>query len=809
MFINFLKTAFRNLFRSKFYSLLNILGLSIGLAVFIFLFLYVKDEVGYDAYHKKADRIYRIESDFYISGNPDRFSIVPVPMAPALKIEFPEVESYVRFNDLGRTSFRVGEKEYFEDDFYFTDSTVFQIFTHDVIMGDPDKCLAEPNSIALSESVARKYFGEESPLGQIVESEDGRNYKVTAVFKDLPLNSHLHFDGLLSASTLAHIVGEDNFNSMEPGRFWNIGVYAYILLNENADIQSIHDKFDGFYDKYMRPIGDQINGSFTLMTTPLEETHFVEGLDYDLPKGNMTYVYIFSAVALLVLILAAINYMNMATARSAKRAREVGIRKVAGAYRSQLIWQFIGESVLITVIALLIALLLVYMLLPDFITLSGKSLSFDLFGDPVLLSVIIGVTLLVGLASGSYPAFYLSSFKPVTVIKGSVIEGKKNGGGLRKFLVVFQFWIAISMIIATLVVADQIRFLMNKEVGFTKENMVVMPIQDTSFFSKSENYKEEILQNAHISDASLSIGVPGQTSWIQVIRAEVDTAMVEKTMHICIPDYDFLKTYDIELDTGRFFRKDMGTDMEEAVVVNQATARTFGWGDEALGKKINWGFSLDGDPGRMMKVIGVVKDYHFRSLHNKVEPLMFILHDEYPKRFLTVKVEGDHLQKVLEFMGDKWREFGTTQAFDYRILENSWNEMYEAEEKLMTIFTIATLLTIFIALLGLLGLSSFVAERKTKEIGIRKVVGANMKDILLLLYKEFLVLIGIAFVIAIPLAWWQLTEWLEKSFIYHTAVSWQAFFWAGLFSLLIGVITISFHSIRAALSNPVDAIKYE
>lgn len=809
MFINFLKTAFRNLSRSKFYSLLNILGLSIGLAVFIFLFLYIKDEISYDAYHEKAERIYRIESDFYISGNPDRFSIVPVPMAPALKTEFPEVESYVRFNDIGRTSFRVGEKEYFEEDFYYTDSTIFQIFSHDVIMGDPDKCLAEPNSIALSESVSRKYFGEEPPLGKIIESEDGRKFKVTAVFEDLPLNSHLRFEGLLSASTLANIVGEDNFNSMEPGRFWNIGVYAYILLNENADIQSIHDKFDGFYDKYMRPIGDQINGSFNLMTTPLKETHFVTGLDYDQPKGNMTYVYIFSAVALLVLILAAINYMNMATARSAKRAREVGIRKVAGAYRSQLIRQFIGESVLISVIALLIALLLVYMLLPDFITLSGKSLNFDLFGDPVLLVVIIGVTLVVGLASGSYPAFYLSSFKPVTVIKGSVTEGKKKGGGLRKFLVVFQFWIAISMIIATLVVADQIRFLMNKEVGFTKKNMIVMPIQDTSFFSKSENYKEEILQNAHISDASLSIGVPGQTSWIQVIRAEVDTAMVEKTMHICIPDYDFLKTYNIGLDTGRFFREDMGTDMEEAVVVNQAAARTFGWGDHALGKKINWGFSLEGDPGRTMKVIGVVEDYHFRSLHNEVEPLMMILHDEFPKRFLSVKVEGNYLQEVLEFMGDKWREFGTAQPFDYRILENSWDEMYEAEEKLMTIFTIATLLTIFIALLGLLGLSSFVAERKTKEIGIRKVVGANMTDILLLLYKEFLVLIGIAFVIAIPVAWWQLTEWLEKSFVYYTAVNWQAFFWAGLFSLLIGVITISFHSIRAALSNPVDAIKYE
>jgi len=809
MFKNFIKTALRNLVRSKFYSLLNILGLSIGLAVFIFLFLYIKSEISYDAYHEKADRIYRIESHFTISGNSDLFAIVPVPMCHALKIEYPEIENFVRFNPVDRTSFTIGEKEYFEDNFYYADSSVFEVFTHKMLIGDSKRCLVEPNTIVLTESVSTKYFGDDDPMGQIIESESGRKYKVTGVIEDLPKNSHLRFEALISASTLINIVGEENFNSLEPGRFWNIGVFSYVLLKENTNMQSIHDKFGGFYDKYMRPIGDMINGDYNLLSTPLKETHFVKGLDMDLPKGNMTYVFIFSAIALLVLILAAINYMNMATARSAKRAREVGIKKVVGAYRSQLIIQFIFESLLITIIALVFAIILVYIFLPNFINLSGKDLSFNLFADPVLLMVIIGVTIFIGILSGSYPAFYLSSFKPVTVLKGSIMGGKKKGTGLRKILVVFQFWIAISMIIATFVVSDQIKFLMNKDVGFKKDNMIILELQDTAFIRKSEAFKEELLQNPNITNASFSTGVPGRNQWIQVVKVEMDTAMVEKTICICIPDYDYLKTYEIALDTGRYFRKDMGTDLEEAVVINKTAAKAFGWGDQALGKKINWGFDLEGNPGRIMKVIGVIEDYNFKSLHNEIQPLMLFMHEGIPGRLLTLQTTGNNPQQTIEVIGDKWREFGSNRPFDYRILENTWDEMYESEKKLVVIFRIATLLTIFIALLGLLGLSSFIAERRTKEIGIRKVLGATVPNILMLLYNEFLLLIGIAFVIAVPIAWWRLSEWLETTFIYSTSISFQAFIWAGLLSLLIGLITISFHSVKAALNNPVDSIKYE
>lgn len=808
MFRNYLKSALRNIVRQKFYSFLNILGLSVGLTAFIFLFLYISDEMSYDAHHQKAEQIHRIESDFTISGKNEQFAIVPIPMGHALKIEYPEIESFVRFNGSGRTLFRYEEKEYYEEDFYFVDSTVFEVFTHEMLLGDPVSSLVAPNSIVLTKSTAEKYFGNENPMGKVLRTGDGRNYKVTGLIGDVPENSHLRFDALMSATTLVEQMGEESFNSLEPGRFWNIGVYTYLLLNENSGIQSIHDKFPGFYDKYMRPVGDQLNASFNLMSTPLRELHFSKNLASDQPKGNITYIYIFSAVAVFILLLAAINYMNMATARSANRAREVGIRKVSGAFKSQLRWQFIGESILISFIALIISILLFYILLPDFNNLSGKTISLGVMADPLLILLLLGVTLLVGFISGSYPAFYLSSFRPVRVLKGSLTSVGKKGGGLRKVLVVFQFCIAILMIIGTMVVTDQINFLRKKDLGFDKENMIILELQDTAFRRKAESFKKELLQSPGIVSVANSTGIPGNNDWIQVVKVEKDTNMIEDAMIINVAEYDFLETYGVDVVEGRNFDRNMGTDPEEAVMVNESAVKTYGWGDHAIGKKIHWGFDIDGSGGRIMKVIGVFEDYNFKSLHNKIQPMMMFMYP-FPKFYLSVKTTGQNTQQTLEYINDKWREFGANRPFDYRILAETWDEMYEAEQKLGLIFKIATFLTIFVALLGLLGLSSYVSEQKTREIGIRKVLGANISSILGLLYREFLVLIAIAFVIAVPLAWWRLTIWLEQSFIYHVDISWWSFMWAGLLSLLIGLLTISYHSIRAAVSNPVDAIKYE
>jgi putative ABC transport system permease protein len=814
MFWNFFKTTFRNINRDKFHSLINILGLSIGLAAFIILFLFIRDEMTYDKQNRNFKRIHRIESNFTISGKNDKFAIVPIPMGPAFKLEFPEVETFVRLTDAGNLLVKYEDKEFYEEGFYFADSTIFDVFTHEFLLGGPEHALNESKSIVLTEKIAQKYFGDKNPLGEVIISGGDHSYKVTAVIADMPANSHLKYDALISVATIADEIGSERFNSIEPLSFWNIGVYTYLLLYENADMQSIHDRFGPFYDKYMKPVGDQVNASFSLLSTPLDKTHFSSGLGAELPTGNMAYIYIFSAVAIFMILIAAINYMNMATARSARRAREVGMRKVVGAGRSKLILQFLGESVLMTLIALVIAIFIVYLLLPDFNRISGKETFFNLFRQPDLLLILLGSALFTGLLSGSYPAFFLSRFQPVNVLKGAVTRTGRKGGGMRKVLVVFQFFIAIVMIIGTIVVSDQIRYLRNKDLGFKKDNQIVLEMQDTSFRNKVKPFKEELLLSAGVKGVTNSTGIPGSINWIQVVLVENEGQMVENSMIIAQVDEDFLDVYGMELVLGRNFSKESGTDLEEAVIINETCAREKGWLDDPLGKKIHWGFDVDSTGriidtvGRTLKVIGVVKDFNYRSLHNKIEPLMLILADQ-PRFFLTINLTGENIRGTLDFVEEKWNEFGAKRPFDYTFLDQTMDDMYQAEIKLGKLFRLTTIITIFIALLGLLGLSSFMAEQKTKEIGLRKIHGASVWNILQMQLREFAILILVAFILAVPVAWWRLDEWVSSTFIYHDKIRLASFFLAGIISLAVGLLTISFHTYRAAVSNPVDAIKYE
>jgi putative ABC transport system permease protein len=808
MLKNYLLGLYRNIIRNRFYSILNIAGLSIGIAAAIFILLYVQDELSYDKYNAKRDRIYRIESDFTIGNKHDKFAIVSIPMGPALKIEFPEVEEFVRLYDVGNSLFRFGDKEYYEDYFYFTDSTIFDIFSYKLIIGDPKKALTEPNTIVLTEKIAKKYFGSDDPMGKVISSGSGRNYQVTGIMQNVPGNSHLKFDALISGMSIAAQQGIDNFNSLEPERFWNIGVYTYILLKENSSMQSIQEKFTPFYDKYMKPIGDQINASFSLMSTPIVDTHFRQGLGAELPTGNKSYVFIFSAVAIFILMLAAINYMNMATARSAKRAKEVGVRKVLGAHKKLLIRQFLSESLTLAFIALLIAILIVTLLMPEFNNLTGKELSFSLKQNPLIIIEVLMITVITGLISGSYPAFYLSSFLPVRVLRGTVTNTGKKSGTLRRVLVVLQFFIAIFMIIGTIVVTSQIHFLKNKNLGFDKKNLVAMEIQDSTFRSKIETFKKELLNNPDVEAVTNSTGVPGRIDWIQVMRIEQEEKMSDHAIIFARTDFDFIKTMKMEIVKGRDFDRNMGTDALEAAIINETAVKDFGWEENPLGKKIHYGFELDGSGGRILKVIGVVKDFHFRSLHNKIEPVMFFL-SEQPGLLLTCRINPDKQAQTLAFIESKWNEYNAKRPFAYEFLDKSLDEMYIAEEKIGIIIQIATFLTIFIALLGMLGLSSFIAEQRTKEIGIRKIVGASVGSVLQLLYKEFAILILVAFIIASPVAWWRLGIWLDDSFIYHEPLRWTSFILAGAIALVIGMGTISFYIIRVASGNLVDAIKYE
>jgi len=484
------------------------------------------------------------------------------------------------------------------------------------------------------------------------------------------------------------------------------------------------------------------------------------------------------------------------------------MRKVVGAYRKQIIIQFLSESVLMVVIALVIALCVVFILLPDFNQLSGKTLEFSLFTQPAIIGIVLLITILVGVISGSYPSFYLSSFMPLTVLRGTVSKAGRKSGFLRRTLVVIQFFIAIIMIIGTIVVSNQLKFLRNTELGFKKDNLIVMALQDSTFRSKADAFKNELLLSPDIESVTNCTGVPGEINWIQVCRVEREDEMAEMALILAQTDYDYVKTMGMEIITGRNFDKNMGTDDTAAVLINETGVKTLGWEDDPIGKKVQWGFDLEGSPGRIMKVIGVIKDFHFRSLHNKIEPIVIFIQPE-PRWLVAARLKEGREKEALSYIGEKWGTFDSNRPFDYRYVDQILEEQYSGEHKIGIIFNIATIITIFIALLGLLGLSSFVAEQRTKEIGIRKVLGASVGNILKLLYKEFVILILVAFVLAVPVAWWRLDIWLNDSFIYHTSLNWIYFLLAGLIAFVVGMATISFYIIRAATNNPVDAVKWE
>jgi len=807
MFKNYIVSAIRSITKNPFYAFLNILGLTIGLAAFIFIYIYVDDEVSYDMHNDKHARIHRLESDFTIGTKHDMFAIVPIPMGPALKLEIPEIEEFTRFRDAGNSLIKYNDKEYYEDDFYFADSTVFDLFTTKTIVGETQGSLVEPNTIVLTEKIATKYFGKENAIGKVIETGSGRQYKVTAVIENLPKNTHLKYDALLSASTLAAEVGEEEFNSMEPVRFWNIGVYTYVILNKNSSIESVHEKFPAFYEKYMKSVGESFNASFNLLTTPLADVHLTSDLAADRPTGNIAYVYIFSIVAIFILLLASINYMNMATAQSSTRSREVGIRKVMGAEKIQLIGQFLSESIILSIIATLLSFFLVYLLLPDFNFLTGKEFGWQNVINPGFIGIIMGVGVLIGFISGVYPSFYLSSFMPLNVLKGLTSSSGKPRLLMRRGLVVIQFFIALVMIIGTFVVSDQLDYLKNKDLGFDQKDQIVMELQDSAFRSKIEVFKEKLLLNPVIENVSNSTGVPGDINWIQVMLVEQESEMKEFGVILAQCDYDYPKLLDLEFITGRDFDESMGTDDTAAVIINETAARQFGWTDDPLGKKIHYGMDLDKSGGRILKVIGMVKDFHFTSLHNKVEPIILFI-SPIPRFNVTAKAADGKLQEALAHIEQSWNEMGAGRPFNYTLIANLQEDMYQAEEKIGTIFLIISALTVFIALLGLFGLSSFTTEQRTKEIGIRKVNGASVFDILILLFKEFFWLIIIAFAVAVPIAYWRLSIWLTN-FYYRIDMPYWVFLVSGFLALILAILTVSYRAYRSATSDPLEAIKDE
>ena len=820
MFKNYFKTILRNLLHNKFYSLLNIFGLATGIVAAIFILLYVKDELSFDRYNKNYQRIYRLEGHFNIDNKDEKFSVTQVPLAPTLKDENPEIETYVRFDNAGTLYFKKGGYEIETDSVYFADSTVFDVFTVDFISGNPEKALVRPNTMVVTQSFARRFLDKEDPVGQTLTTVDGNLFEVTGVIEDLPQNTHLKYTALISMSTLEKRIGKEQFNDRSEDSFWNIGLYSYVMLKEGTSVQPVLDRFPQFYDKYMKDIGEKIKASFKLMVKPLADIHLNSSdLKGELATGNKWYVYVFMIIAVFILVIASINYMNLSTARAVTRAREVGIRKISGALKSKLVTQFLSESVILSVMAFIVAIILLLLLLPMFNDISGKHFSMQFFTAPGMILGMIGITLFVGIASGIYPAFFLSSYKPVKVLKGnsSASDGK---AALRKVLVIFQFTLSVAMIIATLIVSGQLKYMRSTYLGFDKADVVVMTLRDSTLRKNIEPLKQELLKDPDILSVAASSSTPGFGFSIQVMRMEGENGeMVDRTLNNYFIDYDYIDLMKIPMVAGRNYQRNMPTDDKKAFIINQTAARNFGWVDstasgnidysKALGKKLQYGFNDDGTMRRDGEIVGVYQDFHFTSLHNAIEPQILLLQtDTRYLRLLNIRLSKNNRKETIDYIDKIRKEFSSKFPFEYVYLDENLNKFYTEEVRKGKLLNAFTILSIFVALLGLLGLSSYMTQQRSKEVGIRKVVGSSATNIVGLYLKEFIKWVLIANVLAWVIAYYFMDKWLQN-FEYHINIGIWIFIVSALISVLIAAFTVSFRVIQAAGKNPVDAIKYE
>jgi putative ABC transport system permease protein len=818
MIKNYLISAYRSIKKNKFYSVLNIFGPAIGITCAILILLYVQEELTFDKHFKNYDRIYRLESDFNISGKATLAALVPIPMAPTLKDEYPEIKEIARFAGFGIQDilFQYKDLKFFEDNIYFTDSTVFKVLDYEFVLGSPDDALNEPNTIVITESFASRYFGKENPIGEVLITSNFGNCRVTGVIKDVPANSHLRFDCLLSMATIIELAGVDNFNSRSAPSFWNISAFGYILLDDNARIEDLLKKFPGFYEKYMSSLGKQINATFQLKATRIDKVHFGSKLEFDLPVGNFNYIMIFSLVGVFMLLIASLNYMNMATARSTNRSKEVGLRKVIGAGKGTLIRQFISESMVLVIIALIIALIATIFILPSFNVLTDKALKIGNLFKPVTFLLILLITLFVGLVSGSYPAFYLSSFSPVDVLKSNV-NPRQGKGMLRKILVVFQFAISGVLIIGTLIVSGQQRYIRNKDLGLNKQNVMIIPIRDTAFINnKMQSFKDELSKLPDIAGVSSAALVPPLMASKVVFLIEKDSSMVELATSFSIVDHDFIDVMQMKILDGRNFDRSRTSDLTQAFIVNEAAVKAFGWGNNALGKRVKFGINpATGAAQRDGVVIGVVKDFHFTSIHNTIEPFIFIV-SRNPNAYFYVRISDNNIPATIENVKKVQTDLGNTLPFNYFFFADKLDEMYTSENKLNALFTIFSLMTIFIACLGLLGLTSYVTEQRSRETGLRKIMGARVDQVVWLLNKDFLILVLISNLISWPVGYYLMDRWLQ-GFAYRMNFGFSPFMWVTvvpfimsfLVILIIALITISFVSFKAARANPVNMISRE
>jgi len=836
MFQNYLKIALRNLRRHKGYTLINIAGLAIGMACCIAVLLFVQDEVRYDSYHELGDRIYRITSRAVLmsTGEDDLVADSPFLWGPAMTREYPEIADYVRFSPATQPSnpweIRFGETAFSESRILYADPSVFGIFSWPLRQGNAEHALAQPQSIVLSESMARKYFGQENPVGKILlvdpkrRDRSGRlthetlDYKVTGVMKDIPRRSHFTADFLLAFVDLNEVYGEDvtTGNVLNPGWWrWRFA-QTYLMLREGADPAALETKFSAFLDRNVHEASKARGFYYKPFLQPLPEIFLGGNFAGQLvPVGDKDNLYLFSIVAFFVLLIGCINFMNLSTARATQRAKEVGIRKVVGAYRRQLIKQFLGESMLLSLIALLLALGLVEIILPLFYQYLGKTFVREAADIVPLTFGIAGIGLFVSLVAGSYPAFFLSRLKPVTILGGEM-SAKAKGQWLRKGLVIFQFGLSAILIVATVTVFNQLSFMRNYRLGFDQEQVLVLPPKlSQSLAPDYEALKHELKKYPGIVEVTTASGLPGFDAGGELYGKEGAPGEDAIVLSEYAVDYNFIDMLGLELFAGRNFSREMTTDAggrdssgrlrELALVVNEETVKQFGWKspEAALGQRIVR------DPKAVDYVgtiIGVVRNFHFQSLRQPMSPLVLSVLPGF--NFVAVKVQTENLTETIAFIRQTAARFAPEVPLDGSFLDENFAALYQAEEKIGEIFSYISALAILIACLGLFGLASFTVERRTKEVGVRKVLGATVTDVVTLLSKDFVKLVLLANLIAGPVAYVVMNKWLQD-FAYRIDLGWWVFALAGGLALIIALLTVSTQAIKAALANPVEALRYE
>ena len=806
MFITHLKFAVRVFLKDKFFSILNILGLALGIAVSIILLLILQNDLTYDKYHVNHNRIYRLGGHLRATGLEFRGARSARELGNILKDEFPEVQMVVRANSWDHTLVKYegkdgSEKAFYEEDIIRADSTYFKMFTHEFISGNPLKCLTELNSLVITESTAKRYFGDEDPLNKSLIIDNGQ-WKVTGVIKDLPENTHLKFDIILSRLIDREWVMENG--QLKSEAFWNPDVYTYLMFPENYDTKEFYAKFPDIFNKYYKSFGDKVGGKYDPILEPLSSIHLYSDLSADEPHGNLAYLYAFTGIGAFIILLACINYMNLSTAKAVNRASEIAMKKTLGSGKRSLTLSFLAESIVLSLVSLVLAIGIVVLVLKatSFNQLIDKNLIPDFLGNRVLFVGSFAIALGIGIISGLYPAFYLPSIPTIKALKGS-FKNRKSSHTLRRVLITTQFAISIFVVVCTIFMQDQIDYVRNKELGFDKDNVVILPIQDTLVQNQLQGIKGELLQNPRITAATTSYNVPGyNVGGGSVMWAEGKEGMNQQAFTLMFVGNDYFTTMGINLIEGRDFQQGSNADVEDVFIVNEATVRLMGWGDQAIGKKVKF-FHAEKDG----QVIGVVKDFNFNSLHNPVEPLLIVKARE-EGGFLHLKVKGENLPETMEFIKNKWTKYDPNHPYEYFFMDQRFNEQYKEDEVQHKLLSGLSYICIFVSLLGLLGLSAFTATQRTKEIGVRKVHGASISSIIFLLYKDVMYLILIAVIIIIPVAYYMITEWMGN-FAYRTELNYLTFAIVALLAMFFAFLTVAFHSLKTARTNPVESLKYE